>query len=151
MNNTIRCTGGAEPRGGVVRKCRRSGRSVRAGVTLLEVLLATVILATSLAALGQMISNGVMAGVRCEQQAEAAVRCQSKLDELLAGVEPLTPVSAASFSDDPSWTWTLEVAPFQERLSCVTVAVQHESARQSSDFQLTRLIRNRRVKPEVAL
>jgi general secretion pathway protein I len=117
------------------RQCRRRG------ITLLEVLLAAVILAGSLAALGQLVSNGVNAGLRAEMQTEATLRCQSKLDELLAGVEELRPISGAEFSDDRRWTWALEIDVMSERLRRVTVAVHRDAGQNSADFALTRLIR----------
>ena len=101
---------GTECRATVARHSvpKAPSRSDRRGITLLEVLLSAVILAMSLAALGQLVSNGVTAGLRSERQTEAAVRCQSKLDELLAGVEPLRAVSAVPCVDDPRWLWSVE-------------------------------------------
>lgn len=114
----------------------------RRGITLLEVLLSAVILAMSLAALGQLVSNGVTAGLRSERQTEAAVRCQSKLDELLAGVEPLRAVSAVPCSDDSRWLWSVEIEQLDNRLRRVTVSVRTVEAKQP-DFSLTRLLRER--------
>ena len=116
----------------------------RNGFTLLEVLLSAVILAASLAALGQLISNGTTAGIRSQRQTEAALRCQSKLDELLAGVEVLRTVSETPFADSSRWLWNAEVQATSESLRRVTVSVRNANST-SVDFTLTRLLRVPRV------
>src|SRR5437870_2602155 len=86
-----------------VRNDRQTER--RAGTTLLEALLSVLILGLALAAIGQMVSRGVQASVRCELESEAALRCQTKLDEVLSGVEPLRDVHKVPFNDDAQWQW----------------------------------------------
>jgi type II secretion system protein I len=80
----------------------------RRALTLLEVLLSLVIFATALTVLGQMGANGVRAAIRARLQTQAVLRCQSKLAEVVTGVEPLVPVPEAAFADDPQWHWRLE-------------------------------------------
>jgi type II secretion system protein I len=116
----------------------------RKGFTLLEVLLSAAILAASLAALGQLISNGTAAGIRSQRQTEAALRCQSKLDEMLAGVEALRTVPETPFADDSRWLWNAEVQATSESLRRVTVSVRNADST-SVDFTLTRLLRVPRV------
>lgn len=126
--------------------CQRRGNQaaivIRTGMTLLEVLLSAVILAGALAALSQLATNGINASLRTELETMAAVKCQAKLDEILAlpganpfGVEMLCP-------DSNDWTWLAEVQPGPtDRLSVLSVTVSRiEGSRKDVRFQLTRLV-----------
>lgn len=120
----------------------------RSGLTLLEVLLAVAIFALSFAALSQLITTGVRASVQSRLQTQAILRCESKLAELLAGIEPLTSVSDAPFEDDANWVWSADVfaAPVPDLLE-VIVTVSHlgESNLASVSFSLQRYVRDPQV------
>lgn len=93
-----------------VRAGPRRARSVRRGLTLYEVLISLAIFLPALAVLGQAISNGGRAAVQAQLQTEAVLRCDSVISELVAGVQPLTPISGSLFADGaPGWSWSLEV------------------------------------------
>ena len=118
----------------------------RAGTTLLEALLSVVILGLALAAIGQMVSRGVQASVRCELESEAALRCQTKLDEVLSGAEPLRDVHKACFNDDAQWQWALTLQPgTNPDLVAATVTVDRVSPGASvlvaARYSLTRSLR----------
>ncbi|NOX57031.1 MAG: hypothetical protein GXP27_21850 [Planctomycetes bacterium] len=102
-------------------------RSVlRPGLTLLEVILALGIFLGSIAVLSQLISTGVRAAVQARWQTQAILRCESKMEEIVAGIEPLQDVSEAGFEDDEedAWRWSLTVAPgAEENLYELTVTV----------------------------
>ncbi len=126
----------------------RNGRQTerRAGTTLLEALLSVLILGLALAAIGQMVSRGVQASVRCELESEAALRCQTKLDEVLSGAEPLRDVHKVSFKDDAQWQWGLTLQPgTNPDLVAVTVTVDRvspgPSAAVAASYSLTRSLR----------
>ena len=55
------------------------------GMSLLEVLLAVVILAGAIAVIGPLSSQGTMAGLRADNQSMAALYGESETDRLLAG------------------------------------------------------------------
>lgn len=117
----------------------------RRGLTLLEVLVSTVILAGTLMALSQLSSNGVRAALRTELDSAAAVRCQSKLDELLATRDFSQVGRDVPFEDDPSWYWLAKVdSGPTHSLAQLTVVVQRDwPANAKARFQLVRLVPRR--------
>ena len=84
--------------------------SQRQGLTLFEVLISLMIFATGMAMLGQLAANGVRAALHSRFKTQAVLRCQSKLAEVAAGIEPLAAVVDARFPDDPGWSWSLRVS-----------------------------------------
>lgn len=119
----------------------KRGSSIN-GFTLLEVLLATVILAGALAALSQLATNAVAAGLRIEEETLAALRCQTKLDEILAANLKFVSGQSTEFADDPGWCWTVTLDDGStETLAVLTVSVQR-STRQRANvlYTLSRLV-----------
>lgn len=120
-------------------------RHERVGLTLLEVLISLAILGAALTAIGQITSNGVTAGLRCEQETEAAWRCQSQVDLLLAGTEPIREVRSQLLADDRRWQWSATIAPAMDQsLVTLTVVVERVGSTQVR-YELTRLIRRSRM------
>ncbi len=114
----------------------------RRGTTLLEVLLATVILALSLAALTQHSFVGATASLRAEQETEAALRCASLLSLLLADRDMIQDLQSGNLEDDPAWRWeaTYRSSAFP-RTKRLTVRVwSSKSGQQFATSTLTRLI-----------
>lgn len=122
--------------------------SRRRGLTLLEVLLSLGLFLGALAALSQLWYGGVRAAVQARLATQAILRCESKLNEVVAGAVPLQSTSDTPFDDDSSWTWSLqvEIGPHTDSM-LVTVKVSHpgQSGLSSSDYQLRRLIRDPQV------
>ncbi len=122
--------------------------SRRRGLTLLEVLLSLGLFLGALAALSQLWYGGVRAAVQSRLSTQAILRCESKLNEVVAGAVPLTSTSDTPFDDDASWTWSLQVeaGPHADAL-LVTVTATHpgQSGLSSSQHQLRRLIRDPQV------
>ncbi len=96
-----------------------SARSTqRSGASLLEVLIATLVLLVSVAALGNQMFVGVRASERARLQTKADVICQSVLAEMIA---------ARSFSSSPArkhpdfdgWMVQVQVNPLQEKNAIV--------------------------------
>ncbi len=114
-------------------------------MSLLEVVLALGIFVAGLAALSQLHTTGADAAIQARLKTHAIMRCESKLNEVAAGVEPLQATNAMAFEDDPSWNWTLESAPgpHADLLQItVTVARSGQSSLDSTSFALSRLIRD---------
>ena len=87
-------------------------RCHRRAFTLYEVVLAIAILLGAMTILSKLIATGSRASTRAQLQTHAMLLCQSKLSEVIAGVEPLASVQAAPFdSTAPGWIWSLDVAP----------------------------------------
>jgi general secretion pathway protein I len=118
---------------------------LRAGLTLLEVLLSIAILGGAVAAIGPLTSNALRAAVRADAETDAAVRCQSQLDALLAGSLPLQSTPPTVCADDAQWSWSAELVPHTEpRLMVLTVTVQRSDAdRTGARCSLQRLVRSR--------
>ena len=83
-------------------------RGRRLGLSLLEVLVALGIFLAALVGLGRLIIQGGDLAVDGRLQSEAAQLCQTKLAEVYAGAEPLTPQHDMPFEESPGWRWDLE-------------------------------------------
>lgn len=118
-------------------------RAARRGLTLLEVLLSVAILGLALAVIGNLTGGGVRAALRCEHDAEAATRCQSQLDLLLAGATPLRESRWQPCEDDARWEWSVSIEPsVTPTVAQVTVAVRPVN---ETEFALTQLVRRSRL------
>lgn len=116
-----------------------------AGFSLLEVVLAGTIFLGATVALSQLVWNGSRASIQSRLLAEATWRCESKMQEAVAGVVALSPVSSTPFDDDPAWSWSMNVSegPYAELLA-VEVMVTREGSTPlaSAGFRLKRWIRD---------
>jgi type II secretory pathway pseudopilin PulG len=120
---------------------------VRIGLTLFEVLISLVIFIGSMAAIGQLVSNGVRAALQARFQTQAAMMCEAKLAEVVAGVVPLTQGETV-YPDDPNWSWSLALtgAPVPGLLKVdVTVQRQGTNARGKTVFTMARYVRDPQV------
>jgi type II secretion system protein I len=119
----------------------------RRGFTLLEIILALAILAGSLAALGEVmrLADQNAAGTRDETQAQ--IIASSVMDELIAGVLPLTAVnqSPVAVESEPPWVFSiaLEQTNYAELIAVRVLVEQQADARlQPARFQLLRWLPN---------
>lgn len=120
----------------------------RRGLTLLEVLLSLGLFLGALAALSQLWYGGVRASVQARLTTQAILRCESKLNEVIAGAVPLQTTGDTPFDDDSNWTWNLhvETGPHTDTLlATVTVSHPGQGGLSSSSHQLRRLIRDPQV------
>ncbi len=122
----------------------------RRGMTLFEVLIALAVFLASLAAISQLIHVGTIAAAEGQLQTEAVLRCETKMAEVIAGIEPMDPVSDEIFADDQEgrWAWSLVVGdgPHLDTLQ-LSVTVTHVRANGSMDasFNMDRLVRNPQI------
>lgn len=116
----------------------------RRGLSILEVIIATAIFVASVAVIAQLFDLGLAAARSSKLATIALLRCESKIDELVAGIEPLISSPAAvPYADDPLWQWTVAAEPTEvPGLLRVTVRVEHLDTQEQIDFayELTRLI-----------
>lgn len=82
----------------------------RSGLTLFEVLVALAIFVGSASIITQLVATGARGAVHARLQTQAVLRCESVMAEVVSGYVPLQMVSNASFVDDPSWSWSLNLA-----------------------------------------
>ena len=116
----------------------------REGLSLLEVILGTALLAMALAVLAQQSAVGVKAAVRCQLISEATVLCQTQLDRILAGGLERQSLRASPIEGREGWMWTAEeratAIPDLQRL---TVEVYKSSQPVLSRCRLVRLVASR--------
>ena len=117
----------------------------RAGFSLFEVVISLGLFIGALAALSQLSSNGMNAAVQSRLLTHAVLRCESKLNEIAAAVEPLQPINELPFEDDTNWNWSLqsELGPHADLL-LVTVTVKYfnQNDISATSFSMSRLMRD---------
>ena len=86
-------------------------RILRNGFSLLEVIIATGILAASAVLLLSTFSIGEGHGGKAETRVLAQMLCQSKLDELLADLSRLQSVDHEPLVNYPDWTYSVDWTP----------------------------------------
>ena len=100
------------------------GPTKRAGFSLMEVLLATAILLGSILVLMELAGIGRHYVQSVEARSTAQMLCQTKLNELLAGIQPLEEIEEQVVEDDPDWMYSVEVLPVRRLpLSLLRVTV----------------------------
>jgi hypothetical protein len=112
------------------------------------VIVALAIFMGSIAAIGQLVSNGVRGAVQAKLRSQATVRAESKMAEIVAGVVPLHGGMGGTFPDDPSWSWSMTAAGgSQEGLYFVEVTAVHASTTSAGrqSYSLRRLVRDPQI------
>jgi prepilin-type N-terminal cleavage/methylation domain-containing protein len=102
----------------------------RRAFSLLEVIIAMAIFLMSIVVIGQLITLGGEHAIEIEQQGEAVMLAQAKLNEVVAGVVPLTAQSDQAFDEAPEYTWSVTADPSSTiaNLYTVTVVVTREQS-----------------------
>ena len=119
--------------------------AVRSGMTLLEVVIALALFFAAMAAISQILKMGSVSAVKAQLRAEATLLGESKLNEVIAGILPLTPVEQQVFEGSPQWTWTLAVEDDSDvTLKRLLLTVNHLAANGKSDHEVrfARLLRD---------
>ncbi len=136
----------------MIRICRRhhAPRSKRSGVTLYEVVLAITIFFIAFVGISQLVSIGSNAAVTAELQTEAAMLCESKLNEVIVGAVEMENVGEQPlYDDDPTWQWSLTVNPEEPTAGMMdlTVTVIHRNNRDqiNASFTMRRFVRDPQV------
>ena len=128
----------------------------RDGITLLEVLISVAIFLGALTAIMQLLNIGQESEVSARLQSEAVLRCDSKMAEIVAGVEEAVSSVDQSFDDDEidSWKWSADVTSGSATgLLMVTVTVEHltDGKNSNAGFTLTRYMRDPQLFIDAAL
>ncbi|MFO0967075.1 MAG: hypothetical protein U0793_16025 [Gemmataceae bacterium] len=82
--------------------------SRRRGLTLFEVVVALFIFLGGMAALYQLIQDSSLRAARINFKAQASLRCQSKLAEVLVGAVSLDSTDFQAFPDNAAWQWRMQ-------------------------------------------
>jgi type II secretory pathway pseudopilin PulG len=85
--------------------------SARPAFSLLEVVLASAIFLIALVGLSQLLSVSSEQAIEIQRMNRAAQLLESKMNEVIAGVESLTSRGETPFDEDPDWVWSLAVEP----------------------------------------
>ena len=118
----------------------------RRAFSLLEVILAMAILMAAIAILGELMRFGMRNAQAARDKTKAALFCESKLAEIVAGAIPAnsvsdTPVEETFDSSDINWTYSIDVQMIDETgLAAVTVTVRQggPDAQKPIEVSLTR-------------
>jgi len=134
----------------------RQRNSTRDGLTLLEVLISMAIFLSSLTAIMQLLNTGQQAEVSARLQSEAVLRCDSKMAEIVAGIEKAVSSADGTFLDDEigSWNWSVDVTNgTATSLLKITVTVEHspDGKNPNAAFTLTRYMRDPQLFIDAAL
>jgi Tfp pilus assembly protein PilV len=95
---------------------------MRTGFSLMEVLLATTILLGSVLVLMELASIGRHYILSVEDRTTAQLLCQTTLNELLAGAQPIEEVEQHALEGYADWVYTVELEPVSN-LDLVTLRV----------------------------
>jgi general secretion pathway protein I len=83
--------------------------SCRAGISLLEVLIALAIFLLALIGISQLVTLGTDRAQDVRRQAQAIQLCQAKMAEVAAGaVAVSSSQSNTPFDEDPTWEWSMD-------------------------------------------
>ena len=119
----------------------------RAGVSLLEVLIALSIMLATILGCTQLLTIGGRAGAQAALQADGMRRCETRLAEIVAKRRFFESSKPIPFADDPQWTSSIDVedGPVDgTQMLTVTVRRESSSGRGLVKVQLNRLVTNRR-------
>lgn len=105
---------------------QKTKRMIRPGISLLEVIIATAILAASGVMLMSMFSTGDRHMRRAEKKLIAQMLCETKLSELLAMPTQIVPAAVLPIQTYPGWYHSIEAQPTSlEGFIQLTVSVTH--------------------------
>jgi hypothetical protein len=106
-----------------------AGCYVRAGLTLLEVIISLAIFLFSMVALLHLMSLSGDRAMEGSFQTEGTLRCRSKLAEVMNGAVPFSSTGWTEFPEAPDWKWELDCqAGEHANLYNVQVGVQRKKA-----------------------
>jgi hypothetical protein len=121
----------------------------RGGFSLLEVLMATSILLGSVIVLNQLAEIGRKNAADAQDLSTAQLLCETRLNELLAGHEPIEPIDQEPIMEAPGWVLSVDVSPIESKeaqradaLAALRVTVAREAlaGKTSNGFTLVRWI-----------
>ncbi len=123
------------------KRNRRSAAS--AGLSLLEVILAIAILGGSIAVIGELVRLGARQAEEARELTIAQLLCESKLEEIAAGVIAPEAVGDVPFDLDPRWSYSIEIGSLDnpDLLQVTVMAQQVDGSREIPlYYSLTRWI-----------
>lgn len=111
----------------------------RHGMTLLEVIVATALFVGGMAIIGQLLRLGLLTAESNKRTTQGLLRAESKMEELVLGIEGLAAEGPVSFEDDERWRWSIVSASTPvEGLIRLELKVEHlrsEDQEEELDFE----------------
>jgi prepilin-type N-terminal cleavage/methylation domain-containing protein len=103
----------------------------RKAFSLLEVIISLAILVVALAALGELMRNGLRSATQARDLSRATMLAETKLAQITSGLVAPDPVSGAAFENEPGWIYSIEILEAgTPELLAVQVSVQRDAALQ---------------------
>jgi general secretion pathway protein I len=117
----------------------------RRGFTLIEVLVALVVVTAGLTIIAQGFLSGGRASVISQNRSIAAMLAESKMAEVEAGIISTTTTASGTFEPErPDFSWTVETeSTTTTGLSKITLTITWKERDQDVTFVLARLLRSR--------
>lgn len=129
------------------------GPTTQRGLTLLEVLVAMVVVAIGLVAILQALGACLQAEIRAQERQTASMLAAEKLSEILK--EPSIAVGRESgeFGEDfPEHDWEAEISETEvPGLDLVTVTVRYRVGRKQRTYELSALKREEQTQEEAGM
>lgn len=98
----------------------------RRGLTLLEVVIALAIFLIALVPIWHLVSMGGERALDVQQQAQASMFCQGKLEGVKVGADPLNGAGTVDIGN-LTWNYTIESSPADvDNLHLVKVSVKYD-------------------------
>lgn len=117
----------------------------RRGFTLIEVLVALVVMGAAVAVLAQGFVLGTRASERAQRKTVGAELASAKMAELEAGILAVHLSQAGEFADAPGWSWEIvsTAATDAPGLYHVSVTARWSERGYEEPYTLVRLMRER--------
>ncbi len=126
--------------------CLRASGVGRRGFTLIEVIVALVVISTAIAIIAQGFATGGGASVTAQNRTRAAFYAQQKMADLEAAVIALNVSANGTFEDDDQWTWEVKSdTTTTTGLYQMTVTIIWKERNEDRKFHLVRLMNERPV------
>jgi prepilin-type N-terminal cleavage/methylation domain-containing protein len=117
---------------------REPANTRRGGLSLLEVMLAIAILGGCVAVIGELVRLGSRHAEEVRLLTTAQLLCESKIEEIEAGVIAPEAITSAPFETTPDWFYSVTInALDQEELMEVRVTVEQAEATRNMPFTFT--------------
>ncbi len=128
------------------RDSRFEIRDPRGGFTLVEVIVALVVIAAAISILAQGFTSGGGASVTAQNRTRAVWHAEAKMADLEAGIIALNVGTSGTIDGTEDWKYAVENATTTTTgLTQVTVTITWKERNEDRTYSLVRLMRERPV------
>ena len=109
-----------------VDRSQRTTKPSRSGLSLLEVILAIAVMASSMALLGELIRIGGRHATGAVNMTRAQIHCESIMGQVALAAIPAADVDGSPVMTDPEWLYSIKTSQTElQSLISVRVSVFH--------------------------